>query len=441
MEAGVVDDEQLPWNQRTNACEKHPLFTPECGSGYTGGMVDTAKPRHRWYHLTPDRLLIGLLAVEGLLFLSERFQWFAFNQHKGWTVLIAVAAVCVGILFLLMWFLASLLFHRRFQFGIRSLFVLVVCVAVPCSWLAVEMWQARKQKEAVEAIVKVRGRVLYGYQVDASYNIVREAEPPGLPWLRNLLGQDFFSDVAHVYLDNPRVTDDDLQHLERLTEVQTLSIDFSRVTDAGLEHLSGLPRLQGLGLTKTGVTDAGLRHLMVLTRLRNLNLNATRITDSGVKETLKGMSELRRLDLTSTSVTDAGMEDLGELTQLQLLYLAYTQITDTGLEHLRGLSQLESLDLRKTRITGAGLEHLAGLSQLQYLNLSDTQVTDAGLRNLNALSRLRWLEITNAPVTDAGLEYVEKLDRLQQLHMSLTKATDAGVKKLQQALPHCSIDH
>ena len=39
---------------------------------------------------------------------------------------------------------------RRFQFSLRSLLVLVVVVAVPCSWLAVEMKKAREQKEAVE---------------------------------------------------------------------------------------------------------------------------------------------------------------------------------------------------------------------------------------------------------------------------------------------------
>ena len=63
-------------------------------------MADVAqeKARRRWFVPTPGRLLVVLLAVDGLLWLSERFQWFAFNQHKGWTVLIAVAAV--GVFFL-----------------------------------------------------------------------------------------------------------------------------------------------------------------------------------------------------------------------------------------------------------------------------------------------------------------------------------------------------
>lgn len=47
-----------------------------------------ATPKLRWFHLTPGQLLVVLLVVEGVLLMSERFQWFAFNEKKGWTVLI-----------------------------------------------------------------------------------------------------------------------------------------------------------------------------------------------------------------------------------------------------------------------------------------------------------------------------------------------------------------
>ena len=40
---------------------------------------------------------------------------------------------------MLAWFSAGLVFRRRFQFSVRSLLVLVVVVAVPCSWMAVEI--------------------------------------------------------------------------------------------------------------------------------------------------------------------------------------------------------------------------------------------------------------------------------------------------------------
>jgi hypothetical protein len=50
-----------------------------------------------WYHLTPDRVVVVLLALEGILLLSKQFHWFAFNEHKGWTVLICLATVGEGV--------------------------------------------------------------------------------------------------------------------------------------------------------------------------------------------------------------------------------------------------------------------------------------------------------------------------------------------------------
>jgi len=46
------------------------------------------------------------------------------------------AFVGVAFLVMLLWFIVALVFRWHFQFGIRSLLVLVVVVAVPCSWLA-----------------------------------------------------------------------------------------------------------------------------------------------------------------------------------------------------------------------------------------------------------------------------------------------------------------
>ena len=113
---------------------------------------DTRKVR-RWFRLTPDRVVLGLLALEGFLLLSQRFEWFAFNRHKGYTVLITVASVGLAMVLMFCWFLAALIFRWRFQFSIRALLLLTVVVAVPCSWLATEMKQAARQRDAIEHFI------------------------------------------------------------------------------------------------------------------------------------------------------------------------------------------------------------------------------------------------------------------------------------------------
>ena len=159
-------------------------------------MADSV-PKPRWYRLTPDRFVIGLLIVECLLWLSERFQWFSFNAHKGWTVLIAVAAVGATILLMLLSLVIALVFRWRFQFSIRSLLVMVVIAALPFSWLTVEMREAREQKEAVKQI-----KVTFDWQVGPNAFILPNAQPAEPAFLRTLLTDDFFHDVVQASLHN-----------------------------------------------------------------------------------------------------------------------------------------------------------------------------------------------------------------------------------------------
>jgi hypothetical protein len=373
----------------------------------TAATASMPKPKPRWFHLTPGRLLVVLLVVEAVLLLSERFKWFPFNEYKGWTVLIALATVGVFLLFMLIWFVFALLFRRRFQFSIRSLLVLTIAVALPFSWLAVELKWARTQRETVEALMKLGGILHYDKKFYPS------AYPPALLWMRVRLGDDFFCNVACVSFD--KVTDIGLEHLKDFTQLQQLFLNNTKVTDAGLEHLKGLTQLNRLDLSNTAVTDIGLEHL-------------------------KGLVQLQWLELSSTTVTDAGLEHLKDLTQIQQLYLDGTNVTDVGVEHLKGLTKLRSLLLDNTKVSDVGMEHLIGLTQLQTLYLDGTNVTDVGVENLKGLAKLHELCLDNTKVSDEGMKHLINMTQLQRLFLSNTKVTDAGVAKLQKALPNLKIE-
>jgi hypothetical protein len=81
------------------------------------------------------------------------------------------------------------------------------------------------------------------------------------------------------------------------------------------------------------------------------------------------------------------------------------------------------------------------LRDLDYTDTSTSSMTDAGLENLKVLTRLQRLYLREAQITDAGLEHLKGLNRLKTLDLTLTHVTDEGVRKLQQALPDCTIDH
>ena len=341
--------------------------------------MDAAAPNRRWFYPTPGWLVLGSLVATGVLYLAERFRWLAFNQHKGWTVLIAVAGVVAVLSVMFVWCLAALIFRWRFQFSIRSLLVLAVAAALPLSWFADAMSKAKKQTKAVDAIRKGKGWVLYGWEFDANGPGLPNAVPHGPARLRSVLGDDFFNDVVHANLTNAHVTDSDVEQIAKLSELQMLNLDDNPITDESLRYVKGLRRLQTLSLHHTNITDGGLKQIA-------------------------GLTTLEILILDETAVTDIGLEPIEGFARLRDLWLADTKITDSGLKHLQGLNRLEGLTLTGTQITDAGLIHLQGLNRLQELKLTGTKITDAGLVYLKPLSKLKSLYLIGTPVTKTAAD-------------------------------------
>jgi hypothetical protein len=135
-----------------------------------------------------------------------------------------------------------------------------VLLLIPCGWFVVKMGEARKQKTAVEEIENLGGGVWYDYQFDAAGNEIQWAEPPGDPWLRRVLGDDFFINVTMLDLTQTDIPDAGLEHLEWLPKLQSLSLG-ACVTDAGLRYLERLPGLRTLNLGRSQVSDAGVKRL------------------------------------------------------------------------------------------------------------------------------------------------------------------------------------
>jgi Leucine Rich repeat len=159
--------------------------------------------------------------------------------------------------------------RRRVQFSLRSLMIFTLICAVAAGWLCKKIEKKSKEQEAVKAIVKSRGEVMY----DSG------SRPPGPGWLRGLLGEHFFSQVDQVTLHH--ATDTELECLEKLPDLVSVDLEGARITDVGLLHLRGLTRLEYLDLRGTKVTDVGIVNLLSLSNLKVLKLQGTAVTDDG----------------------------------------------------------------------------------------------------------------------------------------------------------------
>jgi hypothetical protein len=280
--------------------------------------------------------------------------------------------------------------RRWFQFSLRSVLIAVTLLALACGWLGQKIDQKRKEREALEAIFKSGGDASYDFDIRKGRRAT-DSTPPGQEWLRDLLGDNFFSEVVKVSYQGEfdsvkrrggNVTDEALVNLKALPKLRTLYLDFTpKLTDAGLANLNELKQLQALYLGRMRASDAGMENLKRLTQLQSLALVSTDVTDAGLAS-LKGLTQLRWLNLSNSKVTDAGLANLKELTQLRSLYLDSTVVTDAGIENLSGLTKLHDLGLARTQVSDTGLASLKGFSKLRRLALSETTVTDAGINVL-----------------------------------------------------------
>lgn len=226
--------------------------------------------------------------------------------------------------------------HRRFQFSMRTLIVLLVVGCAVFGLIAARMNKARKNRERV-AVVEMA---------------IAEIEKLGGGWAEFEYAENRPEAWHERSFDDPGDPDDPVR-------IWILRVDCRELTEAGLEQLKELTIGEYLSnLFFTNVTDAGLERLNKLANLEELNL------------------------YDSNMITDAGLEHLKGMTNLTRLWLRNTKVTDTGLMHLKGLTNLEYLNLSGTNVTKSGLKHLTGLKKLEWLRLENTQVTDGGLNYL-----------------------------------------------------------
>ena len=324
----------------------------------------------------------GLLVVTSFLFLSQRYCWFAFNRHKGWTVLIALAGVALILLATGVRLALSAFFRSRFQFSVRFLLALTAAVTLPLGWLAAEFQAAREQAR----LVKLLNESLH-YDWEE-------------PWL--------------MRLGNPTIARgpkgrSGCRRSCRMTSSRTLTT--SIWSPGPLDQLRKLPALRSVTVqyphpdstNEYQVPDDDLGWLDGLASLEYLKLDTCKTTSDAEFAHLEGLTRLKALDLGELNILDDGLAHLAGLVQLDTLLLRETQVTDAGLVHLAGLTKLTILDLEKTRVGDAGIAHLGNLTCLENLALSGTHVTDAGLRGLSQLPALSCVFLDDTAVTDDGL--------------------------------------
>ena len=171
---------------------------------------------------------------------------------------------------------------------------MLIC-AIACAWFSVRVRSAKKQREAVKAILELGGYVEYDYQTNGTMPAWRQ-------WLHSRMGVDFLADVSSV--------------LFAATNVDGRIVDLDKAT---VGRFSELPELVVLDLSHTLIDDSSLTHLCNIQSIEKFS-PPTGTSDRDLAK-ISRMKNLRSLTLINPEISEACVDIFNEMQNLRLLIL------------------------------------------------------------------------------------------------------------------------
>ena len=144
----------------------------------------------------------------------------------------------------------------RFRFGLRTLLLATVAVAIACGFLSRYARQVDRQRVALAGIAELGGEV----RLSDPFEEWIGAHPRGAGWARTTF-PNWTCSVVAVTLRGERVGDLDIAKLTQLPKLQSLDLSGSQASDESVGILSRFPVLRKLDLTGTRVSADGIARL------------------------------------------------------------------------------------------------------------------------------------------------------------------------------------
>ena len=161
--------------------------------------------------------------------------------------------------------------HKRFQFRIAALLVLIPVIGCPLAWIGSIINRARSEDRFITNIGRLGGRVRYDREANWIKVICR----------RVAMCPEAEKEAASIVLpaNGAGLGDDVIYEISRLANLRILIACNRRITDADLERLSDCPAVDSMDLCDNAINGSGLASIVRMRSLSHLYLDRCPIMD------------------------------------------------------------------------------------------------------------------------------------------------------------------
>ena len=239
-------------------------------------------------------------------------------------------------------------------------------------------------------------------------------------------GEEYSTALTELDLSDRGLTNEDIQGLEKMTNLTQLSLDGNRdITD--LSALSQLTNLKDLNISNTGA--ANLSPLAGLTNLTKLAIANPDISDLSPLSNLTNLTTLYLDDgsLTSSKILD--LSPLASLVNMEQLYIPPSP-NYTDFSPLSGMTKLREFLMVGTRRTGSNsIQSLSFLTNMTQLERIGIVVDGVDLSPIAGLTQLRDVEL-NGELYGENTSIFRKLVNMESLLLHASNETSFSAKDM-----------
>ncbi|XP_034023335.1 leucine-rich repeat neuronal protein 1 [Thalassophryne amazonica] len=189
-------------------------------------------------------------------------------------------------------------------------------------------------------------------------------------------------------------TNEELEQLFNLTELDLSQNNFSTIQDVGLNNMSQLTTLH---LEENQITQMPDFCLQDLSNLQELYINHNQINTISANA-FSGLHNLLRLHLNSNKLKVINSQWFDSTPNLEILMIGENPIFGIMDFNFKSLGNLRSLVLAGMDLIGIPANAFAGLDNLESLSFYDNKLIRVPQRALQKLPNLKFLDLNKNPV-------------------------------------------